>query len=68
MRNHVFDERDADGMSPIHFAISERQQEIAEFLVKEAKVDVNASDRVMDLILKNSLSFCFDFVLTFLCL
>ena len=45
-RNHNFDERDQNGITPLHAAISANQPEISEFLIKQVKVNVDEGDNV----------------------
>lgn len=45
-RTHNFDERDQNGITPLHAAISSNQPEISEFLIKQVKANVDEGDNV----------------------
>ena len=44
--NFNFDICDYGGMTPLHFAIHNKQAEVAKFLILEADVNVNVADMV----------------------
>ena len=45
-RGHNFDEKDSNGITPLHVAISHNESGISEFLIREARVQVDEADYV----------------------